>query len=235
MSDLVTYQRADGIATITMDDTRVNVMSTAMSNAVAAALDQAESDGAVVVLTGRKGVFSAGFDMSVFQQGPEESLLMLRTAAQLAERIMSFPLPVVAACTGHAIAMGAFLMAPADIRIGVSGPFKIGMNEVAISMTVPRFALAITKHRLPPAHYNMAATTGLFYTPEEAVPAGFLDRVVQPEALTDSARDTAAALSKIDMKAHLGTKLRVRAQALAELRDAIETEMTMEGFLDEAP
>ena len=234
MADLVTYECADGIATITMDDAKVNVMSTAMTTAVGAALDRAEADRAVVVLTGREGVFSAGFDMAVFQQGPADVVRMLKTAAQLGERVMAFPLPVVAACTGHAVAMGAFLMAPADVRIGSSGPFRIGMNEVAIAMTVPRFALAITRHRLTPAHFNLAATTGQFYTPEDAVSAGFLDRVVPPDSLADAARETAAALTQIDVKAHSATKLRVRADALRELRDAIDTELTMEGLLAQA-
>jgi enoyl-CoA hydratase len=225
MSDLVTYELTDGIATITMDDTKVNVMSTAMSRAVDAALDRAEADAAVVILAGRKGVFSAGFDMAVFQQGPDEILRMLRTAAELAERIMAFPFPVVAACTGHAIAMGAFLMAPADVRIGSAGPFRIGMNEVAISLTVPLFALAITEHRLTPAHYNLAATTGRFYTPEEAVVAGFLDRVVPQDTLAGAARETASALAQLDMKAHRETKLRVRAGALRKLREAIDGEL----------
>lgn len=234
MSDLVSYELSDGIATLRLDDGKVNVMSVAMSEAVGAALDRAEADEAIVLLTGREGVFSAGFDMAVFDQGADAVVAMLRAAAEVAERIMSFPHPVVAACTGHAIAMGAFLMCPADVRIGASGPFKIGMNEVAISLTVPHFALAIVKHRLTPAHFNLAATTGTFYTPEQAVEAGFLDRVVAVDSLADEARGVATALKAIDRKAHAGTKLRVRAGALAELREAIESELNPEGLLAHA-
>jgi enoyl-CoA hydratase len=229
MSYIVTNERNVDISTNTLDYGKVKVKSTAMTMAVDAALDQAETDRAVVILTGRDGVFSAGFDMAVFQQGQDEVLRMLRTAAQLAERIMSFPFPVVAACTGHAIAMGAFLMAPADVRIGSAGPFRIGMNEVAISLTVPRFALAITEHRLTPAHFNLAATTGQFYTPEEAVAAGFLDRVVPRESLAAAAHETASTLAQLDMEAHGATKLRVRADALRELREAIDSELTVGG------
>lgn len=225
MSDLVTYSLADGIATITMDDGKVNVMSTAMSRAIGDALDRAEADNAVVVLAGRQGIFSAGFDMGVFQQGRDEILLMLKTAAELAERIMAFPLPVVAACTGHCIAMGTFLMLPADVRIGALGKFKVGMNEVAIAMTVPYFAIAIARHRLTPADFNLAATTGRFYTPEEALKAGFFDQVVPEADVLSTAHATAAMLTQLDMGAHASTKLRVRAQALEELRAGIETEL----------
>lgn len=226
MPDLVSYALSDNIATLTMDDGKVNVMSTAMSTAIGAALDRAEADKAVVILAGRPGVFSAGFDMAVFPQGREATVQMLKAAAELAERIMAFPLPVIAACTGHSIAMGAFLMMPADVRIGAAGPFKIGMNEVAIGMTVPHFALAITKHRLTPAAYNLAATTGRFFTPEDAVEAGFLDQVVPADDVLSVARDTAATLTKVDMPAHKATKLRVRAAALLELREAIDTELS---------
>ena len=225
MSDLVTYALSENIATITMDDGKVNVMSTAMSTAIGAALDRAEADKAVVVLAGRQGIFSAGFDMGVFTQGRDEILLMLKTAAELAERLMAFPLPVVVACTGHSIAMGTFLMMPADVRIGAMGQFKIGMNEVAISMTVPYFAIAIARHRLTPADFNLGTTTGRFYTPEEAVTAGFLDRLVPEEDVLSAAHDTAATLTKLDMPAHAGTKLRVRAAALEELRAGIDSEL----------
>jgi len=231
MPDLVKYELSDGIATLRLDDGKVNAMSAAMAQSVSAALDRAEAEEAVVILTGRDGVFSAGFDMAVFSKEPEDVVSMLRAGAEVAERIMSFPYPVVAACTGHAIAMGAFLMTPADVRIGASGPFRIGMNEVAISLTVPHFALAITRHRLSPAHFNLAATTGMFYTPEQAVEAGFLDRVVPAAGLAEESRAVATALKAIDMKAHAATKLRVRADALAELRQAIETELNLDGLL----
>ncbi len=231
MSEPITYKLSDNIATITMDDGKVNAMSVPMTMAIRKALDQAEKDGAVVVLTGREKVFSAGFDMNVFTQGREAVLEMLRSGAELAERIMSFPLPVVGACTGHAIAMGAFLLMPCDIRLGAAGPYKIGMNEVAIGMTLPYFAIAIAQHRLSPAHFNLAATTGRLYAPDEALQAGFLDRAVPVGELTSTTRETALGLVKLDMKAHHATKLRVRAKALNDLREAIDTELTLDSFL----
>lgn len=234
MSDLVSYELSDRIATLRMDDGKVNAVSLAMSESIGAALDRAEADEAVVILTGRDGVFSAGFDMSVFDKEPDDVVAMIRAGAELAERVMSFPNPVVTACSGHAIAMGAFLMMSGDVRIAAAGPFKIGMNEVAIGMTVPHFALAVARHRLSPAHFNLAAITGRFYTPEEAVEAGFVDRVVGKDSLEDEARAVATALGAIDRRAHAATKLRVRAGALAELREGIETELSVEGLRAQA-
>jgi enoyl-CoA hydratase len=151
---------------------------------------------------------------------------MLRAGAELNLRILSFPTPLVAACSGHAIAMGSFLLMSADVRLGADGPFRIGMNEVAIGLTLPYFAVEIARQRLSPTYFNRAANLAEMYSPTEAIEPGFLDRVVAPDQLLDDARKRAAALRKLDMTAHAGTKLRVRGPALAALREAIDTELS---------
>jgi enoyl-CoA hydratase len=225
MGKLVSYERSEGVSTITADDGKVNAMSVAMMEEINAALDQAEEHGSVVILTGRDGVFSAGFDLAVFKQGMEPLMEMLRVGARLTERLLSFPFPVIAACSGHGIAMGSFLLMSADVRIGVDGPFKIGMNEVAIGMTLPYFAVEIARHRLTPAYFDRAAILAELYSPQEAITPGFLDRVVSSDQLLDTARETASALSKLDMPAHAATKLRVRGPMLEALRQAIASEL----------
>jgi enoyl-CoA hydratase len=225
MGKLVSYERSEGVSTITADDGKVNAMSVAMMQEINAALDQAEEHGSVVILTGRDGVFSAGFDLAVFKQGMEPLMEMLRVGARLTERLLSFPFPVIAACSGHGIAMGSFLLMSADVRIGVDGPFKIGMNEVAIGMTLPYFAVEIARHRLTPAYFDRAAILAELYSPQEAITPGFLDRVVSSDQLLDTARETASALSKLDMPAHAATKLRVRGPMLEALRQAIASEL----------
>jgi enoyl-CoA hydratase len=170
-------------------------------------------------------VFSAGFDLAVFKQGTEPLMEMLRVGARLAERLLSFPFPVISACSGHAIAMGSFLLMSSDVRIGADGPFRIGMNEVAIGMTLPYFAVEIARHRLTPAYFDRAAILAEMYSPQEAITPGFLDRVVSSDQLLDTARETAAALSKLDMTAHAATKLRVRGTMLEALEQAITSEL----------
>ena len=165
MPELVTYRRADLVSTITMDDGKVNVFSIAMLRELHGAFDQAERDGTVVLLSGRPGCFSAGFDLGVFQGPPEDALVMLRLGATLAERILSFPSPVAVACTGHAFPAGAFLLMAADTRIGADGPFKLGLNEVRIGLTLPWFAIVLARHRLSPAHFDHAAVTGTMFDP----------------------------------------------------------------------
>jgi enoyl-CoA hydratase len=226
MNPLVTYETQDSIATIAMDDSKMNVLSPAMLAALNDAFDRAAKEHAVVVLTGREGVFSAGFDMRVLTAGGREAADMVRTGFELAERMLSFPMPIVVACSGHALAMGAFLVLAGDYRVGALGAHKIGANEVAIGITMPFFGVEICRQRLAPAHFHRAVVNAEIYTPEDAVAAGFLDRAVPASELGDVARRTAARLAKLDLNAHAATKLRAREQALKAIRSAIETDST---------
>jgi len=224
MNARVTYQFKDSIATIAMDDGKANVMSLAMLAELNGALDRAVADRAVVVLTGREGMFSAGFDLQVLAAGGSDAYRMLMSGFELAERLLSFPTPVVVACNGHALAMGVFLVLAADHRIGTEGAYKIGANEVAIGMTMPFCAIEVCRQRLAPAHFNRAVINAEIYAPGEAVIAGFLDRVVDASALQNEAQSTAAKLAKLNMAAHTATKLRVREQTLKQIRQAIEAD-----------
>lgn len=222
MSTIVTYQQTDSVATITMNDGKVNAMSVSMISEVNNALNQALVDKAAVVLTGRTGLFSAGFDLPVLKAGGTEARQMLRTGFELAERLLSFPKPVVIACSGHALAMGVFLVLSGDYRIGAEGDFKIGANEVAIGLTMPDFGIEICRQRLAPAHFNRAVINAEIYTPDQAVVAGFLDQVVPLAELLDVAQQKAIQLTKLNMPAHAATKLRARGETLKALRRAIE-------------
>jgi enoyl-CoA hydratase/carnithine racemase len=224
MGALVTYSFDDAIATITMDDGKVNALSLAMLTELNAAFDHAEADGAVVVLTGREGRFSAGFDLGVLRTGGDDALAMLRAGFELSARLLAFPTPVVIACPGHAIAMGVFLLLSGDSRVGADGPYKITANEVAIGITMPFAAVEICRQRLTPAAFNRAVILSEVFSPGDAVAAGLLDRAVPSTELADVARSTAVDLSKLDMRAHAATKLRARASALDAIRAAIETD-----------
>ena len=224
MSNLVTYARQDSIATITMDDGQRNALSNDMFSELGAALDRAETDRAVVLLTGREGVFSAGFDLRILRGGGADAHRMLVAGFRLAERLLSFPAPVVIACGGHAIAMGAFLVLAGDYRIGAAGPYKVGANEVAIGLIMPFFGVEMCRQRLAPAYYHRSVINAEIYRPEDAVAAGFLDRVVPAADLQDAAREQAAELAKLSIDVHTATKLRARDHALKAIRAAIETD-----------
>jgi enoyl-CoA hydratase len=224
MSTRVKYELLDSIATITMDDGKANALSGGMLSELNGALDRAKADRAVVLLTGRDGVFSGGFDLRVLSAGGVDASEMLRMGFELSERLLSFPAPVVIACTGHALAMGVFLLLSGDYRVGAGGPYKIGANEVAIGMTMPFFGVEICRQRLAPSHFNRAVINAEIYPPEDAVAAGFLDRVVPPSELAAVARSTAIVLAKLDRDVQAATKLRARDHALKAIRAAIEAD-----------
>lgn len=221
MQALVGYQMEDSVATITMDDGKVNVLSPRMIAEIGQALDQAQGDAAAVILAGRDGVFSAGFDLPIIRAGGPAATSMLRAGFDLAERVLSYPRPVVIACTGHAVAMGAFLLLSGDYRVGVAGPYKITANEVAIGLTMPRAAVEICRQRLTPAHFNRATILAEQFQPDSAVEAGFLDRACEPAGFWEAVRGIAGELAGLDLDAHKATKLRARKAALAAVHDAI--------------
>jgi enoyl-CoA hydratase len=218
MSALSSYAVDGPVATITIDDGKVNALSKAMTEELMQHLEQAERDKAVVVLTGRGQVFSAGFDLRCEQ---DEWPQMMASGGELARRLLSFPRPVVIACNGNAIAMGALLLNAADIRLGIPGDFRIGLNEVALGMTLPWFAVALARHRLTRRYFDICTVTGTILGPEEARAAGFLDILVDPDTVLEAAVSRARDLAEIDMEAHLETKLRVREKVLSEIDDGL--------------
>jgi enoyl-CoA hydratase len=224
MSNRTRVSIEDGIAWITMDDGKVNALSSEMIGEIGEALDAAESAGAVVVLRGREGIFSAGFDLTTFKRGPEASVAMLRAGAQVIERLLAFPHPVLTVCTGHAYPMGAFLMLSADVRLGVAGPWRIGMNEVAIGLTVPKFAVELARHRLTPPGFARIASATMF-APEEALRLGYLDRVLDADQLADAVQAEAARLRALDMPSFAATKSRTNERAIDAVRAAMNDEL----------
>jgi enoyl-CoA hydratase len=214
----VSYDLADGVATITMDDGKVNVLSSAMQAELNASFDRAEADHAVVVLAGRPGRFSAGFDLTVLAAGGAESAEMVIGGWAFAARVCAFPSPVVIACTGHAIGIGALLLCAADYRIGASGPFRLQANEVAIGIAMPEAGAALLRSRLTPAALNRAVTLAEPFSPESGLTAGWLDGIAEPDELLGAAQQQARALGALNRDAHHATKLRMRQSTLDILR-----------------
>lgn len=221
----VTYQLESRVATVTMDDGKVNVISTAMVQALNEALDRAVADRAAVILAGRAGTFSAGFDLPTMAKGGEPAIEMLKGGFELAERLLSFPAPLVVACGGHALAMGVFLLLAGDYRVGADGAFKVGANEVAVGLTMPRFGVEMCRQRLAPAHFHRAVINAEIYAPADAVAAGFFDRVVAPDQVMAEAQAAMGKLVALNRGTHTATKLRAREAALKAIRAAIDADL----------
>lgn len=221
MGTPATWTVEAGVVAITMDDGKANVISPAMLEALHGGLDHAETEHLPVVVAGRDGVFSGGFDLKVLGGMGREAADMLNGGFELAYRFLSFPTPIVIACTGHAVAMGAFLLLSGDHRIGTAGAaHRIVANEVAIGMTMPWSAIEITRQRLTPAAFQQAMNLAAAFNPDRAVAAGFLDEVVDGDVKA-AALAKAAELGALNRGAHTGTKLRTRESTLGALRAAI--------------
>ena len=232
MTGRVTYRCEAGVAHVTMDDGKVNVMSTAMLRDLEAALDRAEQDRAMVVLrSAREGIFSAGFDLKIFASNdPARSLEMVKAGAELALRLMSFPNPTIGIMEGHAFPMGTFLLLACDVRLGMQGKFRMGLNEVAIGITPPGFAIELARSRLHPAWLSRTVTLGEMFAPEDAVVAGFLDRAVPAAELESALKEILITLKGLNVAMHASAKLRLRKQAIAAMREAIDRELTLEAY-----
>lgn len=223
MSGPVTYRRDESVAVITMDDGKVNVLGPAMQQALSDALDNADRDDVgAVVLAGNERVFSGGFDLKILTSGQVQPAIdMLKGGFELTHRLLSYPKPVVMACTGHAIAMGAFLLSSGDHRVAAPA-YNIQANEVAIGMTIPYAALAVMRLRLTPSAYQQAAGLAKTFFGETAIAAGWLDEIVLPEVVLSRAEEAAREFATLNQQAHAATKLRARADALAHIRAGID-------------
>jgi enoyl-CoA hydratase len=224
-TDAVRYELVDRIGVIRLDDGKVNALSFEVIAAIGAAFDRAEPEAAAVVLIGRAGRFSGGFDLATMRQGPGPARALVTAGAELALRLYAYPLPVIAACTGHALAMGGFLLLASDVRIGASGDFKLGFNEVAIGLTVPRFGVELGLERLSVRHHTRALVTAEIYDPVRACDAGILDRVVAPDAVLEEAMSEARRLATLSPIAYRGTKQKLRAATIARIRAEHEADM----------
>jgi enoyl-CoA hydratase len=224
MTELVTYSLNDGIATLTLANGKVNAISPDVLAAFNRALDQAEQDQAVVIVTGQNGILSGGYDLKVVMSGPQAALDLVEAGSRLTRRMLAHPFPLIVACPGHAVAKGAFLLLAADYRLGTEGAFSIGLNEVKIGLTLHQVGIAIARDRLTPPAFQRAVNNAEMFNPQGALAAGFLDQVVPADQLMPAANAMAQQLKGLNMAAHKKTKLKVRKALLDALDAAIEVD-----------
>ncbi len=206
---------ADEIATITLDDGKANAINPEWLDLFIERFDEAEKNAKAIVIAGREGVFSGGFNLKWMPTATAEELGgLLDTAGKLCCRVYGSPRPVLGACTGHAIAMGMFLLLCCDTRIGASGPFKFGANETLNGMNLPVFAQEICRVRLDPTKHTPLIIQSYMFDPAEAVEFGALDKVVEPDAVIATAQATAKQLAQLPGSAYGWNKQAIRAATL---------------------
>ncbi len=227
-SDALQIERRDAVTVLHVDDGKVNALTFDLIASIKGAVEAADADDAVgaVVIHGREGKFSAGFDLGVMLAGDMgETVRLVADGGDLVRTFYGCGVPVVAACTGHALAAGALMLLGCDLRIGADAPAKIGLNEVAIKMVLPDWALTIATARLSKRHLQRAIVNARVTAPADAVDAGFLDEVVAPEALLDTAVAQAAELAAtLDPGAYRATVRKFRGPVLDTMEAQIASD-----------
>ncbi len=220
-SDAVTTERRDhGVLVCHIDDGKANALSVEIIEAIGEAIDTAEADDEInsLVLHGRPGKFSAGFDLTVMRSGDLGAMSnLVSDGGDLVRRLYGAKVPVVAACTGHALAAGALLLLGCDVRVGADIDCKIGLNEVAIGMVLPDWAFTIATTRLSKRHLQRSVATARVTDAATAVDIGYLDEVVDADAVLDTAVARAAEMTALDARAYAGTVTKLRGDVLAQM------------------
>ena len=221
----LSYTLEGTTAVLQMDDGKANALSDAMIEGIVASLARAEKEASAIVLAGRADRFCAGFDLKVMMSGPENAKALLRRGADLLMKLYGVSVPLVIACTGHALAGGALVLLTGDVRIGAAGAYRIGLNEVSIGMPVPVLAMELARDRIVGTELGRATLQGTIYDPEGAARIGYLDAVVPAGDVLARAKEEATRLTSLSRTAYAATKTRLRGKTIEHILGSLESDM----------
>lgn len=217
----MTIDIRNNVLLVSLDDGRANVVGHNLIDEVTEALNRAKTEAQAVVIAGRDGLFSAGFDLDEIQKGPDNAKRLVDRGAEMFVTMYSHPQPLLAACTGHAIAAGAFMLLSCDTRVGALGNYKLGLNETAIDMTFPVFGHELAIERLSKRHLTSALVQSHIYDPQGAIDAGFLDEAVEREDVVDHTVTLASQFGELPTDAYAKNKLDIRAGAIQRIKASL--------------
>ncbi|MBI4817039.1 MAG: crotonase/enoyl-CoA hydratase family protein [Deltaproteobacteria bacterium] len=222
----ISYELKEGVARLRLDDGKANAMNGTLLGELEECLARATSDDAAIVIEGRPGFFSGGLDLKTLPTLDESALIsVLKTFGRVMLGIFDFPGPVVAACTGHAIAGGSVLLLACDERIGARGAFRLGLNESQLGLTLPKFVIEMARASIAPAALRRLAVLGDLLDPARALELGLLHELTEPDLVVRRAIERATALAAIPRAAYAGNKRHVHG-VMAEFVDR-----EIDGFL----
>ena len=219
---IATLTNKNDISIITLDDGKANVFSPKMIQDVNECLDKVPTESGALIITGRDGMFSAGFDLKIISSGDMQATMdMSLSGFKLLSRIFSFPRPILAACSGHGIALGTFLLCCCDYRIGVKGDYMIGANEMRTNMVIPIPILELISHRVTASHKYRAILGAEMYSIQDGVEAGLIDEIVDSKDLMEAAMLKAKDLASMGHPSYTLTKELFIREPLQKINDAI--------------
>ncbi len=223
-TEFVSYEVRDGVAWAHIDHGKANALSFDVLAGLDRCLTLAEQDARVgaLVVTGRPGFLTGGFDLSVMKgDDPGAMMRLVSDGGALFTRMFASPVPVIVAASGHAVAAGALMLLCADERIGVDGAFQIGLIETKIGMFLPRWAIELAEERLSRRHFQVATVGARMYAPADARDAGYLDAVVAPDELEAAAQAAAKVWAELPAAAYAAQVEVIRGERVAALEAAV--------------
>lgn len=226
MSNPVNYSLEEGVAILTLDDGKANALSLDTIAAINSALDRAEQEAKALLITGKTGVLSAGFDLRVIESDPAGANEMVNIGGEMLVRIFMFPLPVVIASTGHAVGAGALLLLTADYRLGSDADCKIVLNEAAMGFGLPGFGVELARARLANTAIAQTVFFSQIHNTASASEVGFIDEVVSEDKLLAAAFDKAKALSQLESKNFAEIKQNFRAPVADKIASYASVNLT---------
>lgn len=236
MAEGLVVEQRDDVVVLRMDFGRANALSPEVVDTMGTAIS--ELGGAPTVLTGTGTAFSAGLDLFTLNtlDRPEFEEFVEKFSVVMVQ-VLAAQGPMIAAINGHAVAGGCILALACDARIATEGDFKIGMNELAIAVTLPAVGLEIPRGALTPAALRRVILGAELMDPETAWDLGVIDEIVSdPEAAVDRACELARSLA-IHPKAFSALKGSIVspiAHRIKETRVGLDTRFVESWFSDEA-
>eukprot|EP00924_Labyrinthula_sp_SR-Ha-C_P009657 maker-scaffold_22-snap-gene-2.54-mRNA-1 protein AED:0.00 eAED:0.00 QI:87/1/1/1/1/1/2/132/245 len=181
------------ISIIKINDGKMNSFSFSLLNEIQSSLKSVPQSSKAILIQGNENAFSAGFDLSVMLSGDKNKTAdLIQKGSNLALDIYKHKLPIVAASSGHSLAMGAILLLACDLRLGWKNTSqdakrsKYGLNEVNIGMRIPIIGLELAKKKMSPRNLDLLLAQGRILSVNEACgDAGYLDEVFEGESYDD--------------------------------------------------
>ena len=218
-----TLSQENNISVIKLDDGKANAFSHEMLTIFNELLARVPRDSGALVITGRDGLFSGGFDLKTLSTGDMDKIkIMVQLGYRTLLELYSFQRPVIAAVSGHSIALGLFVTCCADYRVAIDGKYICQANEVRNNMDIPPQIMEILKARVNKNYFYPAVYHSDAYSMKDSIAVGYIDEVVSQEHLMSRAMEKAAELASLPHPHYVNTKHFAQGDVIKKISDAIE-------------
>ena len=220
---LATLTKENDISVIKLDDGKANAFSYEMLIQINNLLEKVSRDSGALVITGREGLFSGGFDLKTFATGDMEKVSkMVQLGYRLLLELFSFERPVIAAVSGHSIALGLFIACSADYRIAIDGEYVCQANEVRNNMDIPTPIMEILKARVNKNYFYPAVLHSDPFSVQDSIAAGYIDEVVAEQDFMNRVIEKATELASLPHPFYANTKKSAQEDIRQKISDGIK-------------